>query len=82
MAETNALPLVLLTEQFAKLPGIGMKSAQRLAYHVMRMSDKDAEAFANAVLNVHKNVHLSRNVRTIPTDTFAPSAMMTGATTA
>ncbi|MCR5021495.1 recombination mediator RecR [Ruminococcus sp.] len=60
MAETNALPLVLLTEQFAKLPGIGMKSAQRLAYHVMRMSDKDAEALANAVLNVHKNVHLCK----------------------
>ncbi len=29
MAESNALPLVLLAEQFAKLPGIGMKSAQR-----------------------------------------------------
>lgn len=60
MAETNALPLVLLTEQFAKLPGIGMKSAQRLAYHVMKMSDKDAEAFAHAILSVHKSVHLCK----------------------
>lgn len=58
MAEANALPLVLLTEQFAKLPGIGMKSAQRLAYHVMSMSEKDAEAFARAIVNVHKTVHL------------------------
>jgi recombination protein RecR len=58
MAETNALPLVLLTEQFAKLPGIGMKSAQRLAYHVMSMSKSEAETFAEAIVNVHKSVHL------------------------
>ena len=60
MAESNALPLVLLTEQFARLPGIGMKSAQRLAYHVMKISDADAKAFADAVINVHKSVHLCR----------------------
>lgn len=58
MAEANALPLVLLTEQFAKLPGIGMKTAQRLAYHVMSMSRQDAEAFARAIVEVHKTVHL------------------------
>lgn len=58
MAESNALPLVLLTEQFAKLPGIGMKSAQRLAYHVMSMTPQEAEEFAQAVVNVHKTVHL------------------------
>lgn len=58
MAETNALPLVLLTEQFAKLPGIGMKSAQRLAYYVMSMSEAEADAFADAIVNVHKTVHL------------------------
>lgn len=61
MAESNALPLVLLTEQFAKLPGIGMKSAQRLAYHVMKMSDAEARAFADAVINVHKTVHLCKS---------------------
>ena len=60
MAESNALPLVLLTEQFAKLPGIGMKSAQRLAYHVMSMSSADAKAFADAIVNVHKTVHLCK----------------------
>lgn len=60
MAGSNALPLVLLTEQFAKLPGIGMRSAQRLAYHVMKMSDAEAKAFADAVINVHKTVHLCK----------------------
>ena len=52
----TALPLVLLAEQFAKLPGIGMKSAQRLAYHVMTMSDEDVQAFAEAVLNAHSRI--------------------------
>lgn len=56
LANSTALPLVLLAEQFAKLPGIGMKSAQRLAYHVMGMSDEDAQAFADAILNAHKTV--------------------------
>jgi recombination protein RecR len=47
------LPLVILSEQFAKLPGIGMKTAGRLAYHVMRMTKEDAENFAEAIINVH-----------------------------
>lgn len=58
MAENTALPLVLLAERFAQLPGIGMKSAQRLAYHVMTMSDEDVKAFSDAVLNAHYNVHM------------------------
>ena len=53
MANSTALPLVLLAEQFAKLPGIGMKTAQRLAYFVMGMSDEDAQAFADAIINAH-----------------------------
>ncbi len=57
MADSNALPLVLLAEQFAKLPGIGMKTAQRLAYYVMSMSDEDAQRFSDAILHAHKTVH-------------------------
>ena len=60
MAEANALPLVVLSEQFAKLPGIGMKSAQRLAYHVMSMSDTDAKAFIDAFSAARKKVHSCR----------------------
>jgi recombination protein RecR len=58
MSEHNALPLILLSEQFARLPGIGMKTAQRLAYHVMSMSENEAEEFAAAIVNARKNVHL------------------------
>ncbi len=57
MANHDALPLVVLTEQFAKLPGIGMKSAARLAYHVMSMDAADVEDFAQALLNAKKTVH-------------------------
>ena len=37
-----------LTEQFGRLPGIGGKTAQRLAFHVLSLSQEDAEAFAQA----------------------------------
>lgn len=53
----NALSLVLLSEQFAKLPGIGMKTAQRLAYHVMSMPESDVQEFADAMVNARKSIH-------------------------
>lgn len=56
MAESSALPLVVLSEQFAKLPGIGMKTAQRLAYAVMSMSESEAKEFSEAILSVKKDV--------------------------
>ncbi len=41
--------LETLIEQFAKLPGIGGKTAQRLAFHVLKLPDADADAFADAI---------------------------------
>lgn len=46
-----------LTEQFAKLPGIGGKTAQRLAFHVLGLSDDDAQAFADAILEAKRTIH-------------------------
>ncbi len=57
MADSGALPLTVLAEQFAKLPGIGMKTAQRLSYFVMSMTDEEAQTFADAIVNAHKTVH-------------------------
>lgn len=45
-----------LTEQFAKLPGIGSKSAQRLAFHVLSMPQEQAEDFSNAILEAKRTV--------------------------
>ena len=49
-------PLETLTEQFAKLPGIGRKSAQRLAFHVLGMTEGEAEEFASAILDAKRTV--------------------------
>jgi recombination protein RecR len=45
-----------LVEQFAKLPGIGTKSAQRLAFHVLNMPEAEAQSFANAILSARHSV--------------------------
>jgi recombination protein RecR len=52
-----AAPLEALIEEFKKLPGIGTKSAQRLAFHVIRTSLKDAEALAQAILQLKQSIH-------------------------
>ena len=57
MHDHNALPLIILAEKFARLPGIGMKTAQRLAYFVMSMDLSEAEEFAEAIVNAKKTVH-------------------------
>ena len=49
-------PLEKLVEQFASLPGIGGKSAQRLAFHVLGLSDAEAEEFAGAILEAKRSV--------------------------
>ena len=57
MEQFSALPLVVLAEKFAALPGIGMKTAQRLAYAVMEMPQEDAQAFADAILAAKTTIH-------------------------
>ena len=52
--------LTKLVEEFAKLPGIGRKSAERLAYHVLRVHTTEAMALADAIRNVKQNVHHCR----------------------
>ena len=48
--------LETLTEQFARLPGVGTKSAQRLAFHVLSLSQEDAEKFAQAILEAKRAI--------------------------
>ncbi len=49
-------PLQNLIDEFQKLPGIGNKTAQRLAYHVLNLTDEKAERFANAILEAKKKI--------------------------
>ena len=46
-----------LADQFARMPGIGGKTAQRLAFHVLELDDVDAKAFADAILAAKQTVH-------------------------
>ncbi len=47
-----------LVEQFARLPGVGKKSAQRLAFYVLGLPDEEAAAFADAILAAKKSITL------------------------
>ncbi|MBO5727595.1 MAG: recombination protein RecR [Oscillospiraceae bacterium] len=49
--------LETLVEQFARLPGVGTKSAQRLAFHVLSLSEEEAGRFAQAILSAKQAIH-------------------------
>ena len=51
-------PMSRLIDELKKLPGVGTKSAQRLAFHILRSSDEDAEALAAAVRDVKASLRL------------------------
>ena len=56
MMDEFAPPVEELIAQFRRLPGVGKKSAQRLAFFVLGLPDAEAEAFAAAILNAKKTV--------------------------
>jgi recombination protein RecR len=53
-----AEPMARLIEELKKLPGVGTKSAQRFAFHILRSSDEDAAALAEAVRGLKANLRL------------------------
>lgn len=53
-----AEPLARLIQEVRRLPGIGQKSAQRIAFHLLRASREDAERLANAILDVKDKLRL------------------------
>jgi recombination protein RecR len=53
-----AEPMSRLIDELKKLPGVGAKSAQRLAFHILRSSDDDADALATAVRDLKANLRL------------------------
>ena len=56
MAGFSVVTLQRLIEQFERLPGIGHKCAQRLAFHVLNMKKEEAEAFSKAILEAHEKI--------------------------
>jgi recombination protein RecR len=53
-----AEPMARLIEELKKLPGVGTKSAQRLAFHILRTSDEDADALAESIRHVKASLRL------------------------
>ena len=49
-----------LVDQLAKLPGIGRKSAQRLAFHILKQPDKEARLLAGAIIEAKEKIHYCR----------------------
>lgn len=58
MSEFVSLPLALAAEQFAKLPGIGIKTAQRLAYYVLNLPENEVCELAENLVKARKSVRL------------------------
>lgn len=57
MVQYNVAPLENLIDQFEKMPGIGHKTAQRLAYYVLNLSKTEAAELAQAVTDAHSKIH-------------------------
>jgi recombination protein RecR len=53
-----AEPMARLIDELKKLPGVGGKSAQRLAFHILRSSSEDADGLAAAIRNLKEKLHL------------------------
>lgn len=53
----NIVPLTELINQFARLPGIGKKTAQRLAYSILEQPPERAKQFAEALVNARQKIH-------------------------
>jgi recombination protein RecR len=51
-------PVQRLIDELARLPGIGRKSAQRLAFHILNSDEADAERIANAILDMRRQIRL------------------------
>lgn len=61
----NIVPLNELINQFSRLPGIGKKTAQRLAYSIIEQPPERAKQFADALINAREKIHLCKVCQTL-----------------
>lgn len=72
-----AEPMARLIDELKKLPGVGSKSAQRLAFHILRSSEDDANALAGAIHDVKASLRLCsicNNITDVDPCTYCSSA--------
>lgn len=58
MATRFAEPMARLIDELRKLPGVGTKTAQRFAFHILRSSDQDADSLAGAIKSLRQHLRL------------------------
>ena len=61
-----------LIEQLSRLPGVGAKSAQRLAFHIINMPKEDVQSIADAMASAKENVHYCKECFTLTDDELCP----------
>jgi len=66
---SGASPIARLVDAFHRLPGIGPKSAQRLAYHVLRAPEEEARDLADALMEVKRSVVLCARCQNVTAET-------------
>ncbi len=61
-----------LIEQFQKMPSVGRKTAQRMAFHVLDLTDDEAKEFADAIINAHTKIHRCALCHNLTENEFCP----------
>lgn len=74
----NALPLTKLIEQFERLPGVGKKSAQRLAFYVLGLPRERALEFAGAITEASEKIHKCQVCQNLTDSELCPICSQTG----
>lgn len=71
----NVAPLSRLIEKFESLPGIGHKTAQRLAFHVINMPKEEAQSFSSAIMEAHEKIHQCKICQNLTENELCPVCM-------
>ena len=61
-----------LIEQLSRLPGVGAKSAQRLAFHIINMPEEEVEGIANAMISAKEHIHYCKECYTLTDEELCP----------
>ncbi len=61
-----------LIEQLSRLPGVGTKSAQRLAFHIINMPKEEVEGIANAMISAKEHIHYCKECYTLTDEELCP----------
>ena len=68
----NAAPLQKLIEQFERMPGIGRKTAQRIAFYILSLDQKDSKEIADSIINACSSIHKCSVCSNLTDDVLCP----------